>query len=179
MFYTRIAVSYFGTMKALFIGRFQPFHKGHLQMIIRAAHTYDEVIIGIGSSQYSQTGDNPFSAEERKTMTTESLMDAGIKNYQIVFIPDIHNPPKWVDHVLFLVPHFDVVLSNNPLTKQLFSEKGYVVQGLPFFKKHLYSGEEIRRRMRCGESWERLVPEPVANLILHVHGKDRLKQLPI
>ena len=52
-------------MKALYIGRFQPFHKGHLKILQKLAKKYDEIIIGIGSSQYSNTLENPFTSEER------------------------------------------------------------------------------------------------------------------
>jgi len=55
-------------MKALFIGRFQPFHKGHLLFLKSIYTQYDKIIIGIGSSQYSNSLDNPFSYDERKMM---------------------------------------------------------------------------------------------------------------
>ena len=42
-------------MKALFIGRFQPFHLGHLLLLQRLSTQYEEIIIGIGSSQYHDT----------------------------------------------------------------------------------------------------------------------------
>ena len=60
-------------MKALFIGRFQPFHKGHLKAIKYLFNKYDGIIIGVGSSQYSNTVENPFSSDERMLMIRESL----------------------------------------------------------------------------------------------------------
>jgi nicotinamide-nucleotide adenylyltransferase len=39
----------------LLIGRFQPFHKGHLQVVKTIARDCDDIIIGIGSAQYSHT----------------------------------------------------------------------------------------------------------------------------
>ncbi|MCJ2533679.1 MAG: nicotinamide-nucleotide adenylyltransferase, partial [Candidatus Thermoplasmatota archaeon] len=120
-------------MNALFIGRFQPFHKGHLRFLQSICNQYDEIIIGIGSSQYRNTSENPFSHDERKMMIEKSLNAVGVTNYRIVTIPDIHNPPKWVSHVVSIVSDFDVVLSNNAFTKQLFSEKGYVVKETPKF----------------------------------------------
>lgn len=164
-------------MNALFIGRFQPFHKGHLLFLQGICNLYDEIIIGIGSSQYSNTLENPFSYDERKLMIGKSLDTIGVTNYRIVSIPDIHNPPKWVSHVLSIVTDFDVVLSNNPLTKQLFSEKGYIVRKTSLFKREKYSGKEIRRRMIHGEAWEDLVPEAVATIIKDINGAKRVKGL--
>lgn len=164
-------------MNALFIGRFQPFHKGHLMLLQSIINQYDLIIIGIGSSQYSGTIDNPFSEDERKKMLAKSLDKVGINNYKIVLIPDIHDPPKWVSHVLSIVRDFDVVISNNSFTKQLFSEKGYFVKRTPYFEKERYSGEEIRRRMIKNEKWDDLVPKAVVKIIKDINGVQRLKDL--
>lgn len=164
-------------MKALFIGRFQPFHKGHLKVIKDLSKKYDEVIIGIGSSQYRDTIDNPFSFEERKMMIERSLEKNSIKNYRIVSIPDIHNPPKWVDHVLSIVSDFDVVVSNNSFTKKLFEERNYKVEGTKMYRKDVYSGKEIRKRIKNDEKWKHLLPKPVIDLILEVDGVKRIKNL--
>jgi nicotinamide-nucleotide adenylyltransferase len=164
-------------MKALFIGRFQPFHNGHLLILKSIYNQYNEIIIGIGSSQYSNTIDNPFSENERRKMIKKSLENIGIQNYKIVSIPDIHNPPKWVSYVVSIVNNINIVISNNPFTKKLFREQGYQIKGTDFFKKEVYSGEEIRRRMIYDESWEDLVPESVVKVIKEINGIQRLKNL--
>ena len=164
-------------MKALFIGRFQPFHNGHLKVVQNASKEYDEVIIGIGSSQYGHTSENPFTSDERKLMIEKSLEKIGINNYKIISIPDLHNPPKWVDHVLSIVSDFDVVISNNSLTKRLFSEKDYNVKETPLYEKKKYSGREIRRRMINSEPWDDLVPTEVLNFIKDIDGVNRVKEL--
>lgn len=164
-------------MDSLLIGRFQPFHKGHLQLIQGVCAEYGKVIIGMGSSQYGNTLENPFTSDERKLMIEESLGKIGVKNYRVVLIPDIHNYPKWVDHVVSIISDFDVVLSNNSLTKRLFSKKGYVVKETSLYDRDKYSGKEIRRRIINDESWVDLVPEPVYNIIKNIGGVDRLKNL--
>ena len=164
-------------MKVLFIGRFQPFHKGHLKVVQEASKKYDEVIIGIGSSQYGNTSDNPFTSEERELMIKKTLEKTGIDNYKIISIPDIHNPPKWVNHVLSIVSDFDVIISNNPLTKRLFSEKDYTVKETPLYEKKKYSGREIRRRIVDSEPWDGLVPTEVSNFIKDIDGVNRVKEL--
>ena len=164
-------------MKALFIGRFQPFHKGHLKIIQSLSKEYNEIIIGIGSSQYGFTLDNPFTADERKKMIKNTLKQNDIKNFKIVLIPDIHNPPKWVDHVLSIISDFDVVITNNSLTKRLFSEKGYIVKKTLLYNRKRYSGENIRNKIIKKEKWSELVPEGVYNLINEVNGEERLREL--
>ena len=162
-------------MNALFIGRFQPFHKGHLEAIRYLSDKYDEIIIGIGSSQYSNTVDNPFSSGERLLMVKESLKQENIKNYKIILIPDIHNPPKWVDHVLSINSDFDVVVTNNDLTKKLFLEKGFKIKKTLLYNKKEYSGRVIRKRISDNESWENLVPKPCIQIIKNCDK--RIKEL--
>jgi len=162
-------------MKALFIGRFQPFHKGHLKAIRYLSDKYDEIIIGVGSSQYSNTVENPFSSDERMLMIRESLKQENIKNYKIILIPDIHNPPKWVDHVLSIISDFDVVVTNNDLTKKLFLEKGFKIIKTLLYNKKEYSGRVIRKRISDNESWENLVPKPCIQIIKNCDK--RIKEL--
>ena len=69
--------------RGLFIGRFQPFHLGHLQDIINALKEVDELVIGIGSSNEKHTKYNPFSVEERIEMIDLVLPNNNIRNYTI------------------------------------------------------------------------------------------------
>ena len=125
--------------KALFIGRFQPFHQGHLDALKQISES--EVIIGIGSSQYSETDDKPLSFEERKKIIEEKLKNLNL-NYKIIGIPDIHEETEWVDHVKKIVGNFDMVYTGNELVQTLFEQKGYVVHGI---KKNIdISATEIR-----------------------------------
>ena len=107
-------------MSALIIGRFQPFHKGHLSVIKMVAEKSDSIIIGIGSAQLSHTFENPFTAGERHLMISRALRHEGIDNCYLVPIVDINQYSLWVAHVESMVPPFDTVYSNNPLTRRLF-----------------------------------------------------------
>lgn len=50
------------------IGRFQPFHQAHLEIIKRATVLTDKLIVIIGSAKQPRTFKNPFSADERAQM---------------------------------------------------------------------------------------------------------------
>ncbi len=164
-------------MKALLIGRFQPFHKGHLKIIQDLSKKYDKIIIGIGSSQYNHTYDNPFTADERIEMIKNTLDAHGVKNYHVVLIPDIHNPPKWVDYVKSLVSDFDVVVTNNNFTEQLFKEKKIKVENTKLYNKNLFSGKTIREKIRKNEPWTELVPEQVVKIIKKINGEKRIREI--
>lgn len=159
------------------IGRFQPFHKGHLEVVRKIARECSSVTIGIGSAQYSHTLENPFTAGERHLMISSALEDDGIENYYLVPVVDINRYAVWVSHVVSMVPPFEVVYSNNPLTRRLFSEAGYDVRNSPMFNRAVYSGTEIRRRIASGDDWRQLVPRSVATAIDDLGGVGRLQDL--
>ncbi len=160
----------------LIIGRFQPFHRGHLEVIRSIASELDHIIICIGSAQQSHTVNNPFTAGERYQMISETLRDESIP-YYLVPIEDLNRYNVWVAHVVSMVPPFGRVYSNNPLTRRLFSEAGYEVRSAPLFNRYMYSGTEVRRRMVSGDEWESLVPEPVVRVVKDIDGEDRLRDL--
>ncbi len=148
---------------ALFIGRFQPFHKAHLKDIKDILKKADEIIIGIGSSQYSNTEDNPFTFEERKKMIELTLKCERIKDYRIIAIPDIHNHSKWVKHVESLVPKFDIVFTKNDFTEDLFEKAGYKVEMLDEVEG--ISATKIRKMIKNNENFEELVPKSVSEYL--------------
>ena len=53
-------------MNGLLIGRFQPFHLGHLEALQFASSKVDKLWVGLGSSNKPVDKDNPFTAEQRK-----------------------------------------------------------------------------------------------------------------
>jgi len=92
-------------------------------------------------------------------------------------VPDVHLHMMWVSAVEGYTPKFDVVYSNEPLTRRLFMEAGYEVKSIRFHKRRVYSSTEIRERLLNGESWEKLVPESVAEFIKEIDGVNRLRDL--
>jgi nicotinamide-nucleotide adenylyltransferase len=165
--------------RGLFVGRFQPFHLGHLNAIKDILKEVEELVIVIGGAQYSHNINNPFTAGERLIMVRNALEKAGIdySRVWVVPVPDVHLHMMWVSAVEGYAPPFDVVYSNEPLTRRLFIEAGYKVKAVRFHERKLYSSTEIRERMLKGESWEKLVPKGVAAFIKEIDGVNRLRDL--
>jgi nicotinamide-nucleotide adenylyltransferase len=165
--------------RGLFVGRFQPFHNGHIQVIEDVLKENGEIIIVIGSAQYSHRVDNPFTAGERATMVRRALDEAKIPAAKTWIIPvaDVHVHMLWVAKVVGYTPKFSVVYSNEPLTRRLFMEAGYKVKSIPFHKRSIYSSTEIRQRMLTNKDWKTLVPKSVATYIQEIDGVERLRDL--
>lgn len=149
---------------ALFVGRFQPMHLGHLKVIKWILKNYDKIIIVIGSSQESNTEKNPFTLEERKKMIGNTLKDEKIqkKKYKIIVIPDVYDDKMWVKSVLNRAK-FNVIFTKNPWTKRCFTHTKIPVKDHPLFGN--ISASLIRGRMRVGKEWESLVPKKVVKII--------------
>lgn len=166
-------------LRALYVGRFQPFHLGHLEAVRYILSNARELIIVVGSSQESHTIENPFTAGERIYMIRLALNEINVdpNRYYIIPVIDLDIHSLWVSHVCSHVPKFDVVYSNEPLTRRLFIESGFRVESIPFFKRDVCSATEIRRRMILGLNWEELLPKRVAAYIKEIKGVERLRDL--
>lgn len=166
-------------LRGLLIGRMQPVHEGHLEVIKTILQEVNEVIIGIGSAQLSHTIKDPFTAGERVMMLTKALSENSIpaSKYYIIPVQDIECNSVWTAHIKMLTPPFEHVYSGNPLVQRLFIEDGFQVTVPPLFNRKLYSGTEVRRRMLTGEDWKSLVPGSVVDVIEEIDGVSRIKHL--
>ncbi len=162
--------------RGLYLGRFQPYHLGHHQVLKAIAKEVDEIIVGIGSAQKSHEIENPFTAGERVLMVSCALSEIDIKHY-VIPIEDIQRNSLWVSHVKSMVPPFEIAYTNNPLVIELLTEAGIEVRQSPLFKRNSYSGTEIRRRMLKGEKWEHFVPPKVVEIIHAIDGEKRMKTI--
>jgi nicotinamide-nucleotide adenylyltransferase len=165
--------------RGLYVGRFQPFHLGHLGAIKAALKEIDELVIVIGSAQYSHKVNNPFTAGERLVMIRQALLEAKLdpSRLWIVPVPDVHLHMLWVSALEGYTPKFNVVFSNEPLTRRLFMESGYQVKNIEFYVRKTYMSTVIREKMLQGDSWMELVPKSVADFINEIDGVNRLRDL--
>lgn len=167
------------TKRALFVGRFQPVHLGHLAAIKTVLKQVEELVIIVGSAEYSHSDKNPFTAGERLEMIRAALNESGIDPAKYIIIPirDVHIHATWAAFIVSQTPKFDAVFTNEPLTSRLFKERGYRVERIPFFDRATYSATEIRKRILEGKNWESLVPKSVAELLIDFGGIERIREL--
>lgn len=89
---------------AVFIGRFQPFHLGHKNVVKASLEIADRLIIIVGSINQSPDIKNPFSYEERRQMILGSLDPQDISRISIHGVEDRrYNDSRWLAEIQAVV----------------------------------------------------------------------------
>lgn len=164
-------------MNGLLIGRFQPFHLGHLEALQFALSKVDKLWVGLGSSNKPIEKNNPFTAEQRKEMILSSINDSMKEKISIYFIPDVDNHIRWIEKIDSIVPKFDMIFSNDDLTKHLYSKRNIQVLPIPFLNRESLSGTNIRDLIVSDQKWYDLVPDGTRNFLEKTGAKEHLKNL--
>lgn len=161
----------------LIVGRFQPVHWGHVRVIEWVRQEGLEVHLGVGSSQFSHTKENPFTALERRAMLEAADRVLGLKVGRVDEVQDIFDDDRWVAHVQGCCGPFDVVFTNNEWTAGLFGKAGVEVRSTPMFERERYGGAKIREAVKEKglASVEDLVPPPVMGLLKTMEAEKRVR----
>jgi nicotinamide-nucleotide adenylyltransferase len=163
-------------MMILYIGRFQPFHNGHLEAVRRLSQT-GGIIIAIGSAQYDSSFRNPFSYTERARMIRGAVEEAGLEVTEIVPVKDIHDHQRWAGHVKASVPHYDAIFTNSETDRHIFGSAGENVLEKWYFERERYEGKKIREAIATGAEWKDKVPPAVERILVDIGAEKRLKDL--
>ena len=164
-------------MDGLLIGRFQPFHLGHLEALRFALSKVDKLWVGLGSSNKPVKKNNPFTAQQRKEMILSSIDDFMKERITIYFVPDVDNHIRWIEKIDTIVPKFDIIFSNDDLTKHLYSKRNTKVLAIPFLNRESLSGTNIRDLIVNNQEWENFVPDGTRNFLIKTGAKELLKNL--
>jgi bifunctional NMN adenylyltransferase/nudix hydrolase len=84
---------------AVYIGRFQPFHNGHLALLQQALATAPWVVVVIGSAHQARTPKNPFTWQERAEMIRLAVPEADRARIRFLPVRDYYNEARWVTAV--------------------------------------------------------------------------------
>jgi nicotinamide-nucleotide adenylyltransferase len=166
-------------VRGLFVGRFQPFHRGHLELVrtVIASDPSRRLLVVVGSAEKSFTWENPFTAGERFEMMGRALEEASIPRVDIVPVADIDRHGLWVRHLEELLPPFDRIYSHNPLTLRLFQRAGYPTESPPLIERTRLEGSRVRDKLSRGQDVSELLPPAVAQYLAEIDAAERLKTL--
>lgn len=155
---------------ALFIGRFQPFHNGHLSVIQDIVEKHDRVIIVIGSAEKNFLPQNPLTASERFQLIEASLKEAGIpaEKYNIIPVRNVNNYALWVDHVNIYVPPYTTLYTGSQIVKACYEGKYKASTGPKIVivdRKLELSATKVREAIMENQDWESLIPPATTKLL--------------
>ncbi len=144
----------------LFIGRFQPLHKGHMKALLVALSMCDKVVIGVGSAQESGTEINPLSAMDRIRIIRSAIKGPAFqRRVRFLMIPDFNDNDKWFSYIIRNDPGIDVVFSQTKLVKRIFRDHGIRVISPKWYDRRRLSATKIRNIIKKGRRWHDRVPK--------------------
>jgi len=91
------------------IGRFQPFHSAHLEIVKRATALCDQLIIITGSAQQPRTYKNPFTSAERAVMIKDATRGLSIHIHVEENVDTIYNDQAWAVRIQGIVSKYAVL----------------------------------------------------------------------
>ena len=164
-------------------GRFQCFHLGHLEYIIKGINECDHIYIGITnydideSKPYNDTDpsrtkreSNPFSYYHRYMMIKKSLVEYGVPVEKFDIVPFPIEFPKKICQYVPLDATFFVMIFDKWDEKKYYVFKSLGLQ-TEILKSNSsqetrISATKVRYCIRTGKEWSHLVPESVYNYII-------------
>ena len=166
-------------MRGLMMGRFQPFHLGHLELVKQILNECDEVIIALTGSQFNYIEKDPFTSGERIEMIHDTLKENNVdlaKCY-IIAIENQFNIATWASYLKSTLPSFDKVYSGNDYVAMLLADSGYAVVYPKFHEREKFNATKIRKMIANDEDWENFVPSSVSKIIKKINGVKRIKTI--
>lgn len=170
------------------LGRFQPFHKGHLSYVLLALKESKTLIIGITTpgkkpTQYEPQApqrfgkrNNPFNFLERRKMIKDALAEEGVDLQRVKFI---HFKPERVDLWFKKVPrnvtYFLILRTKDKNQAVEMRSQGLKVRTLKVIKEDAYKGFNVRKLLKADSKWINLVPESTAKFLKEKSVKKNLK----
>lgn len=162
-------------LTCLFIGRFQPFHKGHLLVIKGMTKVCGRIVIAIGSANEKPSPEHPFTVEERKEMIQRALQGENIIplfDVSFVEVPDQASDAAWAKSVLETAGEVHMIWTGNEATRACFEGLGIELKTIKEVPG--ISGKEIRSRLKTGGDWRSQVPDEVAAYLSEIHASERV-----
>lgn len=89
----------------IYIGRFQPFHEGHLEVVEHMMKQFDDVLIVIGSSYQARDSKNPFTHAERASLINQCVFSGKNPTFPLIFMSVRDNPSDkiWEQQIIFQI----------------------------------------------------------------------------
>jgi len=175
---------------ALFVGRFQPLHRGHLAALRQIGSRFPKVVVGLVGASEEISSNAPLRQKEQLAMlkdvlSTLSLQEdsreaptTGEVDFQIISLPAA-NDPALVDQAKAKAKDLGAVFTNNDRISKQFASAGYPVFRTQSHRPEELSGKVVRQRIRHGLDWNKLVPMKVERYLKQHKLIERIREMAV
>lgn len=172
---------------SILIGRFQPFHNAHYELLKKSLEISYRTVIVIGSDGQALTTKNPWTSEEREKMIRETLSSEENARVSCVYMKDsLYNDNIWVTSIQEKIK----TATNNSkyvtLVGCYYDNGSYYLNLFPQWKSYLIKNmddkpraTEIRKSFFNEKdcSWTKYVQPNVAKYLLSLKNTERFNKL--
>lgn len=153
---------------AIFPGRFEPFHEGHLMVVQGMVKTNPNVFIAICEGK----NDGPFTVAERREMMSAALLAVDIMDANIVDVADKKTDDEWASAVLDACgnPSDACIWSGNDDVRAIFEAKGIATKKIVHVPNRVTSS--IRALIESRDpAWRKYIPAGAVDVVENVVGR--------
>ena len=119
----------YGTL--VLIGRFQPFHNAHLEIIKRATALTDNLVIITGSAAQPRTYKNPFTSAERAQMIKAATSGLSMRIHIEENIDTMYNDQAWAVRVQSIVSRYRILGTKTAIIGHKKDESSFYLDMFP------------------------------------------------
>lgn len=119
----------YGTI--LLIGRFQPLHNAHLEIIKRCTALTDQLVIIAGSAKQPRTYKNPFTFEERREMILNATRGLSMRVYVEPNVDTIYNDQAWAVRVQGIHSKYQILGTKTAIIGHKKDESSFYLDMFP------------------------------------------------
>jgi bifunctional NMN adenylyltransferase/nudix hydrolase len=119
----------YGTL--VLIGRFQPLHNAHLEIIKRCTALTDNLVIITGSGKQPRTYKNPFTSEERAVMIRYATMGLAMRIHIEENIDTIYNDQAWAVRIQGIVSKYRIAGTKTAVIGHKKDESSFYLDMFP------------------------------------------------
>ena len=113
------------------IGRFQPFHRAHLEIVKRATAMCEQLVVITGSAAQPRTYKNPFTSAERRNMIKSATAGLSIRIAVEENIDTIYNDQAWAIRIQGIVSKYHVTGTKTAIIGHKKDESSFYLDMFP------------------------------------------------
>jgi len=136
---------------AVFLGRFQPFHIGHMSIVDRIfQQDFARLLLIIGSADKSGTDENPWNVQEREEIIRASIPLEIQEKIDIASLADVPDDDVWCENLKVLLSSEVILFTGNEWVRDICERHEIQTDWIGSYDIDI-SGTRIREMIKMGK----------------------------